>query len=64
MSMATIHAKLMTYQCQNPVEQENALKEIVQEIALMALSRAGFFRVASFLGDTCLRVLHGLKGGM
>jgi predicted nucleotidyltransferase component of viral defense system len=43
------------------LDQENALKEIAQEIALMALSRAGFFRVAAFQGGTCLRILYGLE---
>ena len=27
----------------------------------MALSRAGFFRVAAFQGGTCLRILYGLE---
>lgn len=38
-----------------------SLKEIAQEIALMALSRAGFFRIAAFQGGTCLRILYGLQ---
>ena len=41
-------------------EQENALKEILQEIALFALWRADFFDVALFQGGTSLRILHGL----
>jgi predicted nucleotidyltransferase component of viral defense system len=61
MSVAIIQEKLLTYQCQTVIEQENALKEISQEIALMALSRAGFFRVAAFQGGTCLRILYGLE---
>ena len=43
------------------LHQENALKEIAQEIALMALSRSGFFRIAAFQGGTCLRILYGLE---
>ena len=42
MSVEIIQQKLLTYQCKTVLEQENALKEIAQEIALMALSRAGF----------------------
>jgi hypothetical protein len=61
MSVEVIQQKLLTYQCQTILEQENALKEIAQEIALMALSRAGFFRVAAFQGGTCLRILYGLE---
>ncbi len=61
MSVEVIQKKLLDYQCKNIVEQENALKEIAQEIALVALSRAGFFRVAAFHGGACLRILHGLE---
>ncbi len=61
MSVEIIQDRLLTYQCQTVLEQENALKEIVQEIALMALSRAGFFQVAAFQGGTCLRILYGLE---
>ena len=60
MSVEIIQQKLLTYQCQTVLDQENALKEIAQEIALMALSRAGFFKIAVFQGGTCLRILYGL----
>ncbi len=61
MSVKIIQERLLTYQCQTVLEQENALKEIAQEIALMALSRSGFFRDAAFQGGTCLRILYGLE---
>ena len=61
MSMDIIQQRLLAYQSQTILEQDNALKEIAQEIALMALSRAGFFRVAAFQGGTCLRILYGLE---
>lgn len=61
MSVEVVQQKLLTYQCQTILEQENALKEIAQEIALMALSQAGFFRIAAFQGGTCLRILYGLE---
>ena len=61
MSVELIQQKLLTYKCKTVLEQENALKEITQEIALMALSRAGFFRMTAFQGGTCLRILYGLE---
>ncbi|OGO93717.1 MAG: hypothetical protein A3F41_00910, partial [Coxiella sp. RIFCSPHIGHO2_12_FULL_44_14] len=39
----------------------NAIKEIIQEVALAGLARAGFFKHALFQGGTCLRIIHGLK---
>ena len=44
----------------NAKQEEQALKEILQEVALYGLWRAGFFQVAAFQGGTCLRILHGL----
>lgn len=61
MSVTLIQEKLLSYQCQTILEQENALKEILQEIALMALARTDFFRIAAFQGGTCLRILYGLS---
>ncbi len=61
MSISIIKERLLHYQCKTILDQENALKEIAQEIALMALSRAGFFRYAAFQGGTCLRILYGLE---
>ncbi len=55
-----IQRRLNNYQAANPVEEEQALKEILQEIALYALWRAGFFEVAAFQGGTSLRILHKL----
>jgi len=42
------------------VEEENALHEVMQQIALAGLSRGGFFEKAAFYGGTCLRLLHDL----
>ena len=39
---------------------ENALKEIIQEIALQGLWRAKFFEKSAFYGGTALRILYGL----
>jgi len=51
---------LERYQCRNNDERRQALKEIVQEIALVALDRGGFFTKAAFYGGTALRIFHGL----
>lgn len=61
MNIPIIQTKLLSYQCQTLDDQQNALKEIVQEIALSSLSRAGFFQIAAFQGGTCLRILYGLE---
>lgn len=55
-----IQKRLSEYKVIGPVEEENALKEIVQEIMLFSLWRADFFDVAAFQGGTSLRILHGL----
>lgn len=36
------------------------MKEIMQEIVLCGLSRAGFFQKAAFYGGTALRIFYGL----
>lgn len=41
-------------------DEKNALKEIVQEVALCGLSRAGFFNSVAFYGGTALRIFYGL----
>lgn len=47
----------------NPTTEEeilNALREIIQEIALAGLSRTDFFNKAAFYGGTALRIFYGL----
>ncbi|MDH5572335.1 MAG: nucleotidyl transferase AbiEii/AbiGii toxin family protein [Gammaproteobacteria bacterium] len=56
-----IRKRLADYKPVNPIDEENALKEIVQEIILFALWQADFFEVAAFQGGTSLRILHGLS---
>ncbi|MEG1646974.1 MAG: nucleotidyl transferase AbiEii/AbiGii toxin family protein [Clostridia bacterium] len=41
-------------------DKKNALKEIVQEVVLCGLSRAGFFKDIAFYGGTALRIFYGL----
>ena len=55
-----IQARLSKYQVANAIEEENATKEVIQEIALYGLWRAKFFDVAVFQGGTSLRILHKL----
>ena len=42
-------------------DKKNAIKEIMQEIVLCGLSRAGFFQKAAFYGGTALRIFYGLN---
>ena len=55
-----IQTRLAVYESANEIEEENATKEIIQEIALYGLWRANFFDVAVFQGGTSLRILHQL----
>ena len=48
------------YEPRTPADYENALKEIVQELALLGLWRAKFYEHAAFYGGTALRIFHGL----
>ena len=41
-------------------DKKNALKEVIQEIILCGLSRAGFFKEVAFYGGTALRIFYGL----
>ena len=41
-------------------DKKNGIKEVVQEIVLCGLSRAGFFKRAAFYGGTALRIFYGL----
>ena len=55
-----IQKRLGSYEVANQLEEEHATKEILQDIALYGLWRAGFFEVAAFQGGTSLRILHGM----
>ncbi|RZJ86860.1 MAG: nucleotidyl transferase AbiEii/AbiGii toxin family protein, partial [Chryseobacterium sp.] len=48
------------YQPANREQAKDALREIMQEIALAGLNRAGFFERAAFYGGTALRIFYGL----
>ncbi len=51
---------LSTYDVKTIYDRKNAIKEIMQEIVLCGLSRAGFFKKAAFYGGTALRIFYGL----
>jgi len=57
---AAIEQMLKSYQVENIYDRKNAMKEIMQEIVLCGLSRAGFFKKAAFYGGTALRIFYGL----
>jgi predicted nucleotidyltransferase component of viral defense system len=48
------------YNPQNEEEILSALREIMQEITLAALSRTDFFEKAAFYGGTALRIFYGM----
>ncbi|MFI5192599.1 MAG: nucleotidyl transferase AbiEii/AbiGii toxin family protein [Chitinophagales bacterium] len=48
------------YQPRNSRQADQALREILQEIALAGLGRSGFFEKAAFYGGTALRIFHEL----
>jgi hypothetical protein len=51
---------LSKYDCQRVEDTTQALREILQELALLGLWRAKFFDKAAFYGGTALRILYGL----
>ena len=55
-----IVAMLNKYERHSVDDHVNALREILQEIALCGLWRGKFFEKAAFYGGTALRVLYGL----
>lgn len=55
-----IEQMLRQYEAETIYDKKNAVKEIMQEIVLCGLSRAGFFKEAAFYGGTALRIFYGL----
>lgn len=55
-----IQEKLIAYKAVNHLEENHAIKDILQDIALYGLWRTGFFEVAAFQGGTSLRILYGM----
>jgi len=61
MSIRMIEQKLKSYSVSSEIEEMQALREITQEIILASLGRTDFFNQATFQGETCLRIFHGLN---
>jgi predicted nucleotidyltransferase component of viral defense system len=61
MSIKMIQERLNSYDCKSEIEEEQAIREITQEVALAALGRTDFFKHAVFQGGTCLRIFYGLN---
>lgn len=59
-SSAALKQMLERYELNSLADYKNAILEMIQEIALLALWRAKFFEKAAFYGGTALRILHGL----
>lgn len=59
--MTIIQDMLEKYDCRNATDYRNALKEIIQEVALCGMSHSGFFQIGAFYGGTALRIFHGLQ---
>lgn len=55
-----IDQMLKQYNTKTLNDKKNGIKEVVQEIVLCGLSRAGFFKPAAFYGGTALRIFYGL----
>ena len=59
--MNTVITEMLNhYHVDGLTDKKNAVKEIIQEIVLCGLSRAGFFQKAAFYGGTALRIFYGL----
>ena len=54
--MTIIQDMLEKYDCRNATDYRNALKEIIQEVALCGMSHSGFFQIGAFYGGTALRI--------
>ena len=58
--MTIIAQMLEKYELKTVEEKKNALKEVMQEVILAALSKTDFFNYAAFYGGTALRIFYGL----
>lgn len=56
-----IEQMLSRYKVNNINDERNALKEVIQEVVLAGLAKAGFFNEAAFYGGTALRIFYGLN---
>jgi predicted nucleotidyltransferase component of viral defense system len=61
LSIAILQDRLKSYSSKTAESEEQALREITQEVILAALGRTDFFSKAAFHGGTSLRILYGLN---
>ena len=59
--VTTIEQIVKSYNPSTLDETKSIMREIVQSIVLIGLSRSGFFNKASFYGGTALRIFHNLN---
>ena len=59
--IALLQNRLDTYRCTSAEEEFNAIREMLQEMILAALSRTDFFVKAAFHGGTQLRIFEGVR---
>ena len=56
-----LEAMLTPYNPATPLDWNLAIREVVQEIALLGFWRSGFFEQAALYGGAALRIFHGLN---
>lgn len=61
MSVKIIQERLDSYKPKSLQDEEMALREITQEVALYALYNTNFYNLAAFHGGTCLRLFYTLN---
>ena len=59
--MTTIEEIIKSYNPKTIEETKAIIRELLQQIVLIGLSRSGFFNYASFYGGTALRIFYGLN---
>ncbi|MCD4736250.1 MAG: nucleotidyl transferase AbiEii/AbiGii toxin family protein [Bacteroidales bacterium] len=60
--MSTVFDQMMSrYEIKTTGDNKNVTHEVMQQITLAALYRAGFFDKAAFYGGTCLRIFYNLQ---
>jgi len=59
--MADIFNQMLSrYDIKTKEDRNNAIHEVMQQVCLAGLNRAGFFEKAAFYGGTCLRIFHNM----
>lgn len=58
--MTVFDQMLARYEQKTETDKINVLHEVMQQVALAGLNRAGFFDKAAFYGGTCLRIFYGI----